>query len=272
MEEQTPKHMPAPGLPEALHPEIGNGAAWEDNRHAFLLRSPDPTRHLDDLIGFEGRHISAPLTPNEMESDQLIQKDTFQDESISSPEMTTHEGPAENEKERIVADVTSEADATSPSEARKEKNGSKGKKKSKSGKNEHLPETDTTQDQNQLPAEEKKPKTGKLLRKAAKSVKKQEDAKKMETTEELGYPESSLSPYTKWLKSLTGSEYVHPYEDDFAFEQGNNSTKQGISETFADLLAAQGYKEQALEMYVKLMEKYPEKSAFFAAKIEALQH
>ncbi len=46
---------------------------------------------------------------------------------------------------------------------------------------------------------------------------------------------------------------------------------EGISETFADLLAAQGYKEQAIEMYIKLMEKYPEKSGFFAAKIEALQ-
>ena len=64
---------------------------------------------------------------------------------------------------------------------------------------------------------------------------------------------------------------MHPYEDDFAFDQGTGPGKEGISETFADLLAAQGYKEQAMEMYLKLMEKYPEKSGFFAAKIEALQ-
>ena len=64
---------------------------------------------------------------------------------------------------------------------------------------------------------------------------------------------------------------MHPYEDDFAFAQGSGPSGEGITETFADLLASQGYKEQAIEMYIKLMEKYPEKSGFFAAKIEALQ-
>ena len=48
-------------------------------------------------------------------------------------------------------------------------------------------------------------------------------------------------------------------------------TKQGISETFADLLASQGHTRQAIDMYTRLMEKYPEKSSFFAAKIKALQ-
>ena len=81
---------------------------------------------------------------------------------------------------------------------------------------------------------------------------------------------SPLSPYTQWLKSLTGSEYVHPYDDDFALQQGGEDPGQGISETFAELLASQGYKDQAIAMYQRLMEKYPEKSGFFAAKIEAL--
>ena len=75
----------------------------------------------------------------------------------------------------------------------------------------------------------------------------------------------------QWLKGLKGSEYVHPYDDDFAFVQSTGPAKEGISETFAELLASQGYKEQALEMYRKLMEKYPEKSGFFAAKLKALQ-
>lgn len=121
------------------------------------------------------------------------------------------------------------------------------------------------------PSEEKSPKAGKLIRKAAKSVKKQEESKLQPGYQEFTSSETTLSPYTKWLKSLAGSEYVHPYEDDFALAQGGGPTGEGISETFADLLAGQGYKEQAIEMYIKLMEKYPEKSGFFAAKIEALQ-
>jgi hypothetical protein len=83
--------------------------------------------------------------------------------------------------------------------------------------------------------------------------------------------ESSLTPFTQWLKNLRGSDYVHPYDDDFAVEQVNGLAGEGISETFADLLAAQGYHEQAIEMYTKLIQKFPEKSRFFAAKIEALK-
>jgi hypothetical protein len=70
---------------------------------------------------------------------------------------------------------------------------------------------------------------------------------------------------------LRGSEYVHPYGDDFALEHLSGPGKAGISETFAELLAAQGYKEQARAMYRDLMAEYPEKSSFFAAKIEALK-
>lgn len=73
------------------------------------------------------------------------------------------------------------------------------------------------------------------------------------------------------MKGLRGSEYVHPYGDDFAIHQSLGEGGEGVSETFADLLASQGYKEQAIAMYTKLIEKFPEKSRFFAAKIEALQ-
>jgi hypothetical protein len=86
-----------------------------------------------------------------------------------------------------------------------------------------------------------------------------------------GLKESSLSPFTVWVKGLLGSEYVHPYEADYAIEKGAEPGDEGISETFADLLAAQGYKDQAITMYTKLIEKFPEKSSFFAAKIKALQ-
>jgi hypothetical protein len=43
-----------------------------------------------------------------------------------------------------------------------------------------------------------------------------------------------------------------------------------FSETLADLLASQGHYKQAIHMYEKMRLIYPEKSRFFAAKIEAL--
>jgi len=43
-----------------------------------------------------------------------------------------------------------------------------------------------------------------------------------------------------------------------------------FSETLADLLASQGHKKQAILMYEKMRLIYPEKSRFFAAKIEEL--
>jgi len=43
-----------------------------------------------------------------------------------------------------------------------------------------------------------------------------------------------------------------------------------VSESYANLLAKQGYKEQAIEMYKKLILKNPEKSSYFAAEIQKL--
>jgi hypothetical protein len=53
-----------------------------------------------------------------------------------------------------------------------------------------------------------------------------------------------------------------------------NSLKLGeeiVSETLARLLARQGHKEEAIEMYQKLIVKYPEKGATFAAALEKLK-
>ncbi len=53
-----------------------------------------------------------------------------------------------------------------------------------------------------------------------------------------------------------------------------NSLKLGeeiVSETLARLLARQGHKEDAVEMYHKLILKYPEKEATFAAAIQKLK-
>lgn len=44
-----------------------------------------------------------------------------------------------------------------------------------------------------------------------------------------------------------------------------------VSETLAKLLARQGHKSEALEMYQKLIQKYPEKHSTFATAIEKLK-
>ncbi len=267
MDEKKVKRIFTPGIPEALHPEIGNGVALAGNTHEFLLRSPDPSKtldeHLSDISSIPSHNIStSPTLPEVLTREPLPSLETT---GSTEPETTDNEtisidGP------QLIAIPQTDSDGT-PIDDHKGKSKKKGKKRKKemldSGQPEDAP--------GNFPEEEKSAKAGKLIRKAAKSVKRQEDSKLQPGFQEYTTSETSLSPYTKWLKSLAGSEYVHPYEDDFALAQGGGPAGEGISETFADLLAGQGYKEQAIEMYVKLMEKYPEKSGFFAAKIEALQ-
>ena len=267
MDEKNVKRIFNPGIPEALHPEIGNGAALAGNTHEFLLRSPDPSKTLEEhlsiasSVGPLNKSTTsippAPLT-NEpspsLESTVDIGTESIDNETIS------------NEHPQSIAIPPMDTEST-PIEG----NTVKSKKKGKKRKKEMLDSGLTGDAPENYPSEEKSAKAGKLIRKAAKSVKRMEDSKVQPDYQEYTSSETSLSPYTKWLKSLAGSEYVHPYEDDFALAQGGGPTGEGISETFADLLAGQGYKEQAIEMYMKLMEKYPEKSGFFAAKIEALQ-
>jgi len=54
-------------------------------------------------------------------------------------------------------------------------------------------------------------------------------------------------------------------------DQSLAAQDEAVSETYADLLAAQGYTDRAMELYQKLMFIYPEKSGYFAAKIENLE-
>jgi hypothetical protein len=266
MENKVPDRIPPkPDIAEAIHPEIGNGVSWETNQHHFLLRSPDPTKNLDfKLLDYET--IPAINTGSEK-----TEVDIFRD----------YEEPGEINPNEVLSSIYKEITSTPGDVSLKEEGfitlaPKKGKEKPERKKKPktHDPEPpDITaspfnreEPDNQLnPA-----KAGKLVRRAAKSVRRHEDEKKA-VSQELTLTESTLSPYTQWLKGLKGSEYVHPYDDDFAFVQGSGPAKEGFSETFAELLVSQGYKEQAVEMYVKLKEKYPEKSGFFAAKIEALQ-
>lgn len=261
MEQNKPNIKPAPGLPEAIHPEIGNGAAWEEHLHEQLLRNPDPSKQLDHLLILDHLQLR-----EDLQADDSAEAEVPMPEPIV-PDTNKIEAP--DDPYLIMENVLDDAHETLPVDISLDipKDKKKGKSK-KEGKPKQEENPDLIKDTQEVI---KNPQAGKLVRKAAKSVKRQE--KEQIKAQEIKYPppENDLSPFTQWLKGFAGSDYVHPYEDDFAFAQGAGSSGEGISETFADLLAAQGYKDQAIEMYIKLVEKYPEKSGFFAAKIEALQ-
>lgn len=313
MEEQKDKRIPEAGLSEALHPEIGNGAALAGSDHSFVLRAPDVTKSLENFL-------TLPTF------DSVKSKEDFSD---SEPASATPVPPAP-----VVAPAEAKASEAPVSKVGEQSSSAAvGKKSAVAKKATDTPEAPKKSAEKSskksrkkvaAPAEPDKPKApkpGKRILKAAKAVKKQQKKKKASATAKKAAqsPESKkavkktpvkkttvkktvvkksapkksapsskagpsksvakgqlreqpvLSAFTQWLKALGGAEYVHPYEDDFALHPEKGSLKEVISETYADLLATQGYKERAVEMYRKLMEKYPEKSSFFAAKIEALQ-
>jgi len=226
-----------PGLEEAIHPEIGNESTWVSDKHSFSLSTPDPLKALDhQLLDEETQSkIISQWTLGNTEMNELEVNPNpipVDIQPVVIPPIQTQE----NEPEEIQTDY--------PADSKKER-----KKKEKA-----------------------EIKFSKRIKKVAEKVKKEEKSSRAEKAASgMSSEETSLSPFTNWLKGLRGSEYVHPYHDDYALNQGGDATGEGISETFADLLAAQGYKDQAIAMYTQLIEKFPEKSRFFAAKIEALQ-
>ena len=229
------KNWIKPGLEEALHPEIGNGAAWTADDHNFSLSTTDPLKAMDDQFIDEASKLK---TLEEWNS------------QFGSEEKTETVSPKKNEriKPQTAPDPQIEAEEEEEIFGHVES-----KKEMKKKEKEAL-------------------KFIKRIKKVAEKVKKeQKESRTGKTTTHMGGEESNLSPFTHWLKGLKGSEYVHPYHDDFALGQGQGGPGEVISETYADLLATQGYKDQAIAMYTQLMEKFPEKSRFFAAKIKALQ-
>ncbi|MBK6731760.1 MAG: hypothetical protein IPG60_12645 [Bacteroidetes bacterium] len=103
--------------------------------------------------------------------------------------------------------------------------------------------------------------------------------------------------FTGWLTSITGIYNVRTVEPgennqpiiievETRLEGGNNFSEEDarqlasksiamgdnvITETFALVLAIQGNKKKAIEVYEKLSLKYPEKKPYFAGKIEELR-
>lgn len=90
---------------------------------------------------------------------------------------------------------------------------------------------------------------------------------------------SQVKKFTDWLKQMKN---VKPVNDDLAADpevdnmiQGiaktSNETKEIVTETMADVLIKQGKTDKAIQLYIKLSFLNPEKSAYFASKIEQLK-
>lgn len=113
-------------------------------------------------------------------------------------------------------------------------------------------------------------------------------------SEELDNEIEGLSPYAKWLMTLRteGGKHDIPYTDWSSYEvkrvkkeyvdprdleiesmaqKSLENDVENISEPLANVLLAQGHIKQAQVMYQKLSLKYPDKSAYFAAKIKELE-
>lgn len=237
MQDPNKNDQNKPGLEEAIHPEIGNESLWATDKHSFSLSTPDPLKSMDHkLLDEETRSKIANQWKlgftEKIETEILPAPSTDEVQPVVIPSIE----PKEDEPVDFPLDY--------PAETKKER-----KKKEKAAL-----------------------KFSKRIKKVAEKVEKEEKSHRVEkSVQGMTSEETSLSPFTNWLKGLRGSEYIHPYHDDYALHQGADPSGEGISETFADLLAAQGYKDQAITMYTQLIEKFPEKSRFFAAKIEALQ-
>ena len=88
---------------------------------------------------------------------------------------------------------------------------------------------------------------------------------------------SGISPFSKWLLTFKKTDIDKKIEKEEkaakrkAIEASANKSikksSQIISEPLADLLASQGHFDEAKKMYEQMMMKYPEKSSYFASKI-----
>lgn len=90
---------------------------------------------------------------------------------------------------------------------------------------------------------------------------------------------SQLRKFTDWLKQMKN---VKPESADLGTDpevenmiQGiaktSNETKEIVTETMADVLVKQGKTDKAIQLYIKLSFLNPDKSAYFAGKIEQLK-
>ena len=96
------------------------------------------------------------------------------------------------------------------------------------------------------------------------------------------YKIKTLDPFTEWINTIDGVELIVDSEEKKGKKKKKKKKKgkhldslqdkpEIASEQLADLLVNQGHIKQAIEMYQRLSLKYPEKSSFFASKIENIK-
>ena len=172
--------------------------------------------------------------------------------------LTDLEGPSETKMSETIP---------SPVKKQKKKKGSKTselklkKKKSKSKKIKSKPEVQETKSKNST--------------KKKKKVKKK-DQKNKGSKSLIIESSSGLSDFSTWLLSQEGKTELNHLKKSKKKVKSKQKKKvkkdkSVVSEPLADLLASQGHTDEAIDMYQRLSLIFPEKSAFFAAKIEKIQ-
>ena len=106
----------------------------------------------------------------------------------------------------------------------------------------------------------------------AKKKKKTKKVKKLFKLDDY----SGTSDYVLWLCSLSGKDVKTKKKQkkkskiDETVKRSITKSDTIISEPLADLLASQGHSADAIKMYDQLILKFPEKSVYFAAKIDKI--
>lgn len=88
-----------------------------------------------------------------------------------------------------------------------------------------------------------------------------------------------VKKFTDWLKQM---KRISPAPSDLGIDEAaehkvqdiaatSNETKEVLTEAMAEVLAKQGMNEKAIQVYKKLSFLHPDKSAYFAAKIQHLK-
>src|SRR5258706_14961773 len=216
MEEKDPGHI-NPSIPEALDPDIGNGALWQTDKHQFILRSADPAKKMDELLLDESTRESIINKWNGKEDDKPIDQPALFGTETPALEEIEKELPEPKPKEK---QVLSRNKIKKESRVEWEEENESGP--SEPDSTQKISSHGISQNKEEPLPTESKPigKVGKRVRKVIKNVQpKQDQTLTPENTKvSTSSMDSNLSPFTFWLKSLKGSEYVHPYEDDYALD------------------------------------------------------
>lgn len=89
-----------------------------------------------------------------------------------------------------------------------------------------------------------------------------------------------LRKFTDWLKQVKNTQATSTHDLGTSLEmekavaegaKNSNETREILTETMADVLEKQGQVDKAIQLYIKLSFINPEKSSYFAAKIEQLK-